>query len=103
MTLSIEHRPLGQSELRVSALSLGSWLTFERLPRETGLAIMRTAREHGITFLDDARYNDPTGTAPMPTGYSEVGRAGRRPHPFGEVARLGRAQLVRGGHRHCTP
>ena len=26
----------------------------------------------GINFLDDARYNDETGTAPIPTGYSEV-------------------------------
>jgi aryl-alcohol dehydrogenase-like predicted oxidoreductase len=33
---------------------------------------MRAARESGITFLDDARYNDETGTAPMPTGWSEV-------------------------------
>ena len=33
---------------------------------------MRRARELGINFLDDARYNDETGTAPMKTGYSEV-------------------------------
>ncbi len=33
---------------------------------------MQTAREVGITFLDDARYNDETGHAPIPTGYSEV-------------------------------
>ena len=33
---------------------------------------MRAAREAGIAFLDDARYNDETGTAPIPTGYSEV-------------------------------
>src|SRR5438105_1421646 len=33
---------------------------------------MRAARELGITFLDDARYNDETGNAPIPTGYSEV-------------------------------
>ena len=33
---------------------------------------MRAAREHGINFLDDARYNDETGTAPIPSGYSEV-------------------------------
>jgi aryl-alcohol dehydrogenase-like predicted oxidoreductase len=33
---------------------------------------MRAAREAGITFLDDARYNDETGSAPMATGYSEV-------------------------------
>jgi len=33
---------------------------------------MRAAREAGITFLDDARYNDETDTAPMRTGWSEV-------------------------------
>ena len=33
---------------------------------------MRAAREHGFNFLDDARYNDETGTAPISTGYSEV-------------------------------
>jgi aryl-alcohol dehydrogenase-like predicted oxidoreductase len=63
---------LGRSELEVSRLSLGSWRTFERIPREDGLAVMRAAREHGFNFLDDARYDDETGAAPMRTGYSEV-------------------------------
>jgi L-glyceraldehyde 3-phosphate reductase len=63
---------LGRSELHVSRLSLGSWRTFERIPREDGLAVMRAAREHGFNFLDDARYDDETGTAPIRTGYSEV-------------------------------
>jgi aryl-alcohol dehydrogenase-like predicted oxidoreductase len=65
-------RPLGSSGIDVSALSLGSWRTYERLPAETGTDIMRAAREEGITFFDDARYNDETGRAPIPTGYSEV-------------------------------
>lgn len=65
-------RPLGRSGLEVSAVSLGSWRTFERIPREQGLAVMVAARETGISFLDDARYDDETGTAPIPTGYSEV-------------------------------
>jgi L-glyceraldehyde 3-phosphate reductase len=65
-------RPLGGSGLQVSRLALGSWRTFERLSRDAGLAVMRAARDAGITFLDDARYNDETGTAPIPTGYSEV-------------------------------
>jgi aryl-alcohol dehydrogenase-like predicted oxidoreductase len=65
-------RPLGSSGMEVSALSLGSWRTFERLPPETGAAILRAAREQGINFFDDARYNDETGRAPIATGYSEV-------------------------------
>jgi aryl-alcohol dehydrogenase-like predicted oxidoreductase len=68
----MERRVLGSSALEVSRLSLGSWRTFERIGRERGLAVMRAAREHGFNFLDDARYNDETGTAPIPTGYSEV-------------------------------
>jgi aryl-alcohol dehydrogenase-like predicted oxidoreductase len=65
-------RPLGGSAVQVSVLSLGSWLTFERMPREQGLAVMRAALHAGVSFLDDARYNDPTGTAPLASGYSEV-------------------------------
>ena len=65
-------RRLGSSDVEVSALGLGSWRTYERIPREEGVALMTAAREAGITFLDDARYNDETGTAPIASGYSEV-------------------------------
>jgi len=68
----IKRRPLGASGIEVSELSLGSWRTYERIPREAGKAVMQRARELGINFLDDARYNDETGTAPMKSGYSEV-------------------------------
>jgi L-glyceraldehyde 3-phosphate reductase len=68
----IKHRPLGASGIEVSELSLGSWRTYERIPREAGKAVMQRARELGINFLDDARYNDETGAAPMKSGYSEV-------------------------------
>ena len=56
----------------VSVMSLGSWKTYEHMSREDGVAVMHAARDAGITFLDDARYDDETGTAPIPTGYSEV-------------------------------
>jgi aryl-alcohol dehydrogenase-like predicted oxidoreductase len=69
---SLRSRPLGSSGMEVSVLSLGSWRTFERVPADTRVAIMRAAREEGINFFDDARYNDETGTAPIPTGYSEI-------------------------------
>jgi aryl-alcohol dehydrogenase-like predicted oxidoreductase len=68
----IPRRALGRSGLEVSRLSLGSWRTFERISPEQGLAVMRAARRRGINFLDDARYDDETSTAPIPTGYSEV-------------------------------
>jgi aryl-alcohol dehydrogenase-like predicted oxidoreductase len=63
---------LGRSDLQVSRLALGSWRTYERISRDQGVRVMRAAREAGINFLDDARYNDETGNAPLPTGYSEV-------------------------------
>ena len=65
-------RPLGSSGLQVTELALGSWRTYERIPRERGIAVMRKAQEIGINFLDDARYNDETGDAPIKSGYSEV-------------------------------
>jgi L-glyceraldehyde 3-phosphate reductase len=69
---ALPHARLGRSDLHVSRLALGSWRTFERIPREAGVAVMAAAREAGIDFLDDARYDDETGRAPIPTGYSEV-------------------------------
>jgi aryl-alcohol dehydrogenase-like predicted oxidoreductase len=68
----LSSRPLGSSGIEVSPLSLGSWRTYERLPADTGVAILRAARDEGINFFDDARYDDETGTAPLRTGYSEV-------------------------------
>ena len=71
-TFEIPVVPLGSSGLMVSRLAIGSWRTYERISREKGVAVMRAAREAGITLLDDARYNDETGSAPIPTGYSEI-------------------------------
>src|SRR3954471_24454406 len=68
----LPQRPLGANGPTVSVMSLGSWRTLERLSAENGLQVMRAALEAGVTLLDDARYNDETGTAPMPTGWSEV-------------------------------
>jgi L-glyceraldehyde 3-phosphate reductase len=73
----LPHRPLGASGLEVSVFALGSWRTYERIPREAGVAVLAQARASGIDFLEVARYNDESGSAPIPTGYSEV--------VFGEV------------------
>src|ERR1700722_2699170 len=72
MTTVMPVVPLGVSGIPVSRLALGSWRTFERIDRDRGVSVMTAARDAGITFLDDARYNDETGHAPIPSGYSEV-------------------------------
>jgi aryl-alcohol dehydrogenase-like predicted oxidoreductase len=68
----VQTNPLGRSGIEVSALSLGSWRTYERVPRAQARAVLAAARDAGITFLDDARYNDESGRAPLASGYSEV-------------------------------
>ncbi|MCI0395689.1 MAG: aldo/keto reductase [Chloroflexi bacterium] len=68
----MEFRRLGNSGIDVSAFSLGSWLTYEFIAEKDALAVISRALELGVNFLDDARYDDRTGTAPMKTGYSEV-------------------------------
>src|SRR3954453_22328419 len=73
----MEQRALGP--LSVSVLALGSWQTYERIPRADGVAVVDAARDVGITFLETARYNASTPDAPLATGYSEV--------VFGEVFR----------------
>ncbi len=68
----LPHRDLGRSQLEVSRIALGSWRTFERMPRPAAEAVLGHARERGINFLDDARYDDETGRAPLRSGFSEV-------------------------------
>jgi L-glyceraldehyde 3-phosphate reductase len=62
-------------------MCLGSWLTFERLERPVAASVMAAAIEAGVDFLDDARYDDHTGQAPLKTGWSEV--------LFGDLFRTG--------------
>lgn len=68
----MEFRQLGNSGVGVSALSLGSWLTYEFMAEADALAVIGAAVDAGINFLDDARYDDRTGSAPLKSGYSEV-------------------------------
>lgn len=77
----MEYRKLGHSDIDVSALSLGSWNTFEFMSEADGLAVLSAAVDAGINFLDDARYDDTSGQAPLKTGYSEV--------VFGNLLRAG--------------
>lgn len=49
----MEYRKLGRSSLKVSAISLGAWLTFGGTEDvEATQSCVKTALEHGINFLD---------------------------------------------------
>jgi aryl-alcohol dehydrogenase-like predicted oxidoreductase len=51
----MEHRRLGDSDLEVSAIALGSWLTYSGgVAREQTEACTRAAFEAGVTFFDTA-------------------------------------------------
>src|SRR5688572_1120633 len=51
----MEYRKLGNSGLQVSALSLGSWLTFgKQISDTTAEELMIAAYENGINFFDNA-------------------------------------------------
>jgi aryl-alcohol dehydrogenase-like predicted oxidoreductase len=68
----METRPLGRSGLDVTVLCLGSFMTFETMDRGDARSVLRAAADSGVCFLDDARYDDRSGRAPIPSGYSEV-------------------------------
>lgn len=51
----MEYRRLGKSGLQVSALSLGSWLTFgKQISDDVAEQLMVTAYEKGVNFFDNA-------------------------------------------------
>jgi voltage-dependent potassium channel beta subunit len=52
----MEYRRLGKSGLKVSAVSLGAWLTYgsDQVEFDTAKACIRTAIENGINFIDVA-------------------------------------------------
>ncbi|MFZ9858731.1 MAG: potassium channel beta subunit family protein [Roseiflexaceae bacterium] len=51
----MEFRRLGRSGLKVSALSLGSWVTFgNQIGNDVAFECMTAAMEHGVNFFDNA-------------------------------------------------
>jgi len=51
----MEYRRLGKSGLQVSALSLGSWLTFgKQIGDDTAEDLMKLAYDKGVNFFDNA-------------------------------------------------
>jgi voltage-dependent potassium channel beta subunit len=51
----MEYRRLGKAGVQVSALSLGSWVTFgQQISDDVAADLMRTAYDNGVNFFDNA-------------------------------------------------
>ncbi len=68
----MEYRELGASRISVSALSLGSWNTYERLDFDDAVSLVRRALDAGVNFFDVSRYShDPKAPAPKASPHTE--------------------------------
>src|SRR5580704_17316676 len=53
--MEMEYRRLGRAGIRVSVLSLGSWVTFGKQVQEAdAIALLKTAYDAGVNFFDNA-------------------------------------------------
>jgi aryl-alcohol dehydrogenase-like predicted oxidoreductase len=51
----MEYRRLGRAGMKVSALSLGAWVTYgNQVGEEIAYECMTAAVEHGVNFFDNA-------------------------------------------------
>ena len=70
----MEYRRLGKSELVVSEISLGSWLTYGGgVAREEAEACVRAGFEVGINFIDTANVY-AGGAAESPRSPGDMGK-----------------------------
>jgi 1-deoxyxylulose-5-phosphate synthase len=72
----VEYRALGDSDLRVSEICLGTWTTFgESVDDNAAAALVDTAFEVGINFFDTANvYGVPAGRSEEALGRALAGR-----------------------------
>jgi voltage-dependent potassium channel beta subunit len=53
--MDMEYRRLGRAGLKVSALSLGSWVTYgNQVDEKSAIELMSAARDYGVNFFDNA-------------------------------------------------
>lgn len=70
------YRSIRGLKKKVSALSIGSWSTFERMEFEDIIDVLGTCLEGGVNLIDDCRYGHQPGVpAGIPTTEVIVGQA----------------------------
>jgi voltage-dependent potassium channel beta subunit len=75
--MEMEYRRLGGAGLRLSALSLGSWVTFSfQVDRAAARELMTLAYDHGVNFFDNAEvYADGDSETIMGQALADLGWA----------------------------
>jgi voltage-dependent potassium channel beta subunit len=71
----MEHRRLGHAGVKVSALSLGSWVTFgTQVLKDDAMELLQTARDAGVNFFDNAEaYGGGASEQVMGDAIAELG------------------------------
>jgi voltage-dependent potassium channel beta subunit len=71
----MEYRRLGPAGVKVSALSLGSWVTFgTQVKKDDAMALLQTARDGGVNFFDNAEaYGGGASEQVMGDAIAELG------------------------------
>lgn len=64
MTTTLPVREIGRSGIRASLFSLGSWHTYDRMPFEDAVTMLREATDRGVNLFDVGVYSAP-GTPPV--------------------------------------
>jgi voltage-dependent potassium channel beta subunit len=71
----MEYRHLGKAGIRISALSLGSWVTFHtQVNLDNAVLLMKEAYDHGVNFFDNAeRYTKGVTESVMGEALKKLG------------------------------
>lgn len=98
----MERRTIGTTELELPVLTVGSWQTYARIPRETGAAMVEWALRSGPASFDVAAYGD--GSSEVLLG-EHLRAAGARREEFSLIEKVEsvngtlRGQLERSAER----
>lgn len=68
MTTTLPLREIGRSGIRTSLFSLGSWHTYDRMPFEDAVSMLREAVDRGVNLFDVGVYSAPG----MPPVFTDV-------------------------------
>src|SRR3990167_836210 len=93
----MQYRSLGNSNLRVSALCLGTMMFGDQTGQAEAAAIVADAHAHGVNYIDTADVYSKGGSETM---VGEVLKGQR--HDWGLATKLGNSMSDRGNEGHYS-